>query len=177
MIGVIILAVFAGIWGAAGLSQLGLGPLWCGLPVAISACLLLLVRFGPVSMPVPAPQDRARMDRLVSIWSAIEGVAIFLGITLVGRLGHPEWTMATICLVVGLHFIPLAHGFPRPLYYATGLSMTVLALAGFAAPQIVRPGVVGLGAALLIWATILIMLRRSARAQGGEIGAEHIPQR
>lgn len=176
MIGVIILAVFAGVWGAMGLSQLGLGALWCGLPVAISACLLLLVRFGPVSLPVPSPEGRARMDRLVSILSAVEGVAIFLGIELVGHLGHPEWVMATICLVVGLHFIPLAHGFPRPLYYATGTAMTVLALAGFIVPRIVSSGVVGVGAALLLWATILAMLQRSARAQGGEIGAEHVPQ-
>ncbi|WP_068086533.1 hypothetical protein [Novosphingobium rosa] len=174
MTGLVILAFFAAVWGAAGLSQLGFAAVWFALPVAISVLLLLAARFG--SGPLQAYPDPQKVNRLVGAWSGIEGVAILIGTNLVANLGHPEWVMATVSLIVGLHFLPLAHGFPQPLYYGTGLGLIALALAGFAAPGRVSPGVVGVIAALLIWATIAALLSRSARAQRGKIGAEHVGQ-
>lgn len=171
MVGFIVLACFSAIWAMAGLFQLHAAPVWYGLPVVIGAALLWGALAARGGMPATTTQDKARIDRVVSIWSAVEGVAIFIAVNIEGNTGHAAWTVPTICLIVGLHFIPLARGLPMPLYYRTAVAMVALALAGFLAPARVTPGLVSLGAAAILWITILWALQRAFARMKGQQGA------
>ncbi|WP_244501049.1 hypothetical protein [Streptomyces sp. TP-A0874] len=70
-----------------------------------------------------------------------------------------------MCLVVGLHFLPLARSFAQPQYWWTGGSLMTLALVGALAladgsdPANVRT-LVGFGAAAVLWSTALHVARR-----------------
>jgi hypothetical protein len=161
MVGLVILACFSAIWAVAGLVQMGLGALWYALPVAISALLLWGTFKARGGFAVPTDADKARIDRLVSIWSAVEGVAIFVATNIEGNTGRSAWIMATISLIVGLHFIPLARGLPMSMYYSTGGALIALAAAGFLNPGIATPGLIGVGAAMVLWVTILWALRQA----------------
>lgn len=100
---------------------------------------------------------------MVMTWSTIEGVGILIAVNVVIYLRRPDLQMAAICAVVGAHFLPLARGFPQKSYYVTGLLMIALATGAVINPQAFTPFVVGLGAAVVLWATILTFFRRVPR--------------
>ena len=113
--GVIILSVFAAVWAIAGLISIDADWwLWL-LPVAISVALASW--YWRLVLPAEDPVEGKRIGRLVGFWSAIQGVAIFVAANVVTWLGQPTMIGPAICCIVGLHFLPLARGMPRPLYY------------------------------------------------------------
>ena len=59
-----------------------------------------------------------------------EGLVIFLAVTLVSNIGHPELVIPTIALVVGLHFYPMALVFKRKLDYYVATWATLIAVLG-----------------------------------------------
>lgn len=128
--GVIVLSFFAAIWAILGLHIAG-QPVWAqALPVVLSVVLILLAVTGGRNAPPPSPEERKRIVRTVMIWSAIEGVAIFGGINVLVNIGHSEWEIAYIAIIVGLHFFPLAIGLRAPFYWLTGLGLIGAAAAG-----------------------------------------------
>lgn len=83
------------------------------------------------------------------------------------RAGHPVLIAPVTCVVVGLHFLPLARIFGIvPLYLWTGTILIVIAAVGFV---LVAAGVstgavlaaVGLPAAVILWGTSLQLPRYS----------------
>ncbi len=90
---------------------------------------------------------------MVGIWSAVEGVAILLAVNVAVNLHHPQLIPTAICLIVGLHFVPLTRGFGGPVYYVTGAVMSAVGLAGLAA--LLSPVAVCLAAAASLWLTPL----------------------
>lgn len=156
--GLWVLNVFAAIWGLAGI-VVGHWPLWLTiLPLALSAAILFAasrLKLGPND-----PAARARIGRLVGIWSAVEGVAIFVTANVLINLHRPTALMPAIAIIVGLHFLPLARGIPVRLYYATGAALIALGLAALSLPPFGRALVTGLGAALIMWTSAIVLLRR-----------------
>lgn len=154
--GPIILSLFGAVWAIVGLGFAGVSPLLWLVPMAIGIGMIGLVLRRSRGLVPPPPEEGRRIGKLVGIWSVVEGVAIFMAITICNTLGHPEWIVSSICLVVGLHFFPLARGLPVRLYYVSGAIMSVLGLAGLADLTLIAPSIaVALGAALVLWGTVL----------------------
>jgi hypothetical protein len=106
-----------------------------------------------------APGWQRRYNLLV----LAEVVAIALVAATLGRLERPELIPMAICLIVGLHFLPLGSMFDMPAYRWTAAGLTTVALAGVALVPLegadtARAGV-GIAAALVLWATGIWLTR------------------
>jgi hypothetical protein len=157
--GIGILAFFATAWCAMGLRG-GDYP-WSSIlvPVAISAALLF---WGNRQARALRPDEQnSNRGRLVGIWSAVEGVAIFIAANACVRMGAPGAIGPVIAIIVGLHFLPLARGLPLPLYYLTGAALVldgVAVLLLVPAPQQLM--VTGFVAAVILWASCAALIAR-----------------
>ncbi len=158
--GVIVLSVFAAVWAFLGLHTSG-QVLWVQVvPFALSLALTLAVLIIDRHAARPTPEDRKRIGRTVMIWSFIEGLAIFAGINVLANIGHNEWTLALIAVIVGLHFFPLAVGLRVPLYWLTGLGLIGVAAAGvvLVPSGTVQSAAIGVGCASVLYLTAVIAI-------------------
>jgi len=167
--GVVVLSVFAAIWGVVGLAFTGAsGVVWV-LPLLISLGLFAAGRRVSRHSPAMPEAEQKRLGRLIGIWSGVEGFAIFFGNSVLIAFHRPDLIAAMVCTIVGLHFFPLARGIPLPVYNLTGLAMTLLGAGGLIVSGMVAPAVVGFGAALIMWTTLVSILwpaRAALRAAG-----------
>lgn len=159
--GALILGLFALVWAAAGTSGLTTS---FGVLVAITIAALLLTgtavvlafRFGggdsvgrTRSLPATWLRDVGRIN-------ITQFLAIAATVVILGRVGVPAFIPVVICLVVGLHFLPLARCFGQPQYLWLGGLLIAVAVSGFVAlgfgatMEPVR-ALVGFGAAAVLW--------------------------
>src|ERR1044072_1284314 len=148
---IIVLNLFAAVWGAAAILGAHL-PLWLiAAPILVSGAMLAWS--GRALRNVAPRPDAGRVGRLVGIWSAVEGVAIFATVTALQNLDMVDAIGPAIAIVVGLHFVPLARGIPAPLYYATAGAMVLAGAAALLLPGPERLPATGIAAALILWAS------------------------
>ena len=95
--------------------------------------------------------------------NAIQWILVFVAAAVLSRVGHNEWIIPSIILIMGIHFFPLAVVFKVPRHYATGAAMTLLAIfyplmssAGPTSPV----GCVGAG--IILWVSATAALVRPA---------------
>ncbi len=156
--GLWILNVFAVLWCAAGLWAAH-QPLWpLVAPAAVSAAILI---WASRRASGDAGPDNPNVGRLVGIWSAVEGVAMFLAANTLINLHRSELLLPVFAIIVGLHFLPLARGIPVRLYYLTGAGLIAVGIAGTQMPPSDAPLVVGGVAALVLWASAIGLATRS----------------
>jgi len=113
-----------------------------------------------VGRRAPAIPLSPRAAKVLMGSTAGEGIGIPLGITLVNNLGHGDWALPVIALVVGLHFLPIGWAVPQRFYTMLGLGLIALGLAGFLLPQPMGTLVAGFGGALADWGAALWVIRR-----------------
>ncbi len=160
--GAVIMSAFASMWeilGVSGLASRVQGPaLFSAFAAAVlvaAAVVALTVRLGTRTRPRRirrvAPSS-LRVFRLVNIGQT---VAIVAAVFALGRLDLWDYIPLAVCLVVGLHFLPLARSFAQPQYWWTGGLLTFLALACALLPAGGADArlLLGFGAALALWAT------------------------
>lgn len=102
--------------------------------------------------------------------TAIEAVAILGGVWVISNVLHaPHAGVAWVALVVGAHFVPLAHIFEHRVFAvlgvviaALGVAGLILAATGAAATPIALVSGVGSGIVLLAWALWGATRRRPA---------------
>ncbi len=140
------------IWGLTGVSA-GFALAAAIVAVLAVAVAVTVFRGGDGRRPRRLPRDWQRRYNLLVV---AQFVLIFLASLGLGMVGVPELIPPAICLIVGIHFIPLAGIFDMPAYRVTALGLCGVAVIGGAllAPTgaaTVR-AVVGLGAALVLWA-------------------------
>jgi hypothetical protein len=161
------MALFATVWWVVGLRIAGHGPaLVYPLPLLVGAALggvarRLARRDGAATPASIDAAGQARRGRLVAWASAAEGLAIFLvaGIVL-PKTGHQDATAPMIALIVGLHFVPLAHGLPVPAYYVSAAVLTGVGIVGFGIADLnARITFVSAGAAIVLWLSAAAVLR------------------
>jgi hypothetical protein len=151
--GMVILDLFAAVWAAAAILVAHHPLWWVAAPVAISAAILLWAR----TKGGAAGASPGHVGRIVGIWSAVEGVAMFLAANVLINSGHSDAVMPAFAIIVGLHFVPLARGFPLPLYYATGAAMVLAGTGALLLPGAERGPVAGLASALILWVTSILL--------------------
>lgn len=148
---VVILSLFAMLWGVAALAIENMrGPI-LALPVAVTAALLLAG--WKILPPTTRSRDElARKKRMVRIWSFIEGVLMVGAVLTLGKLHAQAYIPAALAIIVGLHFLPLARGIPERLFYATAVAMIGAGIVG----PLLAPGhlvmlVPAVGGAIILW--------------------------
>ena len=88
-----------------------------------------------------------------------EGIAIAPVALILANTGENRLIPAAIAIIVGLHFLPIARGTPRPLNYATGAAMIAAGVAGL---RLIDGGAVALICTGVLWATCLVMIVQAA---------------
>lgn len=159
--GAIVLAVFALVWAFAAGSGIAAVPVSVAVGVVAAAVTVgaVVTAFrgtrGPVTRTVRLPE---KWNRGVGLVNVAEVAAIFVVFAASNASGHPEFIPVGICLVVGLHFFPLARLFDQGQYTWTAISLTAVSVVGLAvlaagtSAETIRT-VVGLGAAVVLWAS------------------------
>jgi hypothetical protein len=167
-IGLLVLTFFAATWASAGLLVSGATPGLILIPIAVSLALLAWGWRGSGLVG----SSRPNVGKLVGLWSAIEGVAIFVAVNVLENQHRDDLMFPVIVIIVGLHFLPLARGLPRTSYYASGAALVFTGLAALLLPAEQRPIAVGMCAALILWATsvpLILGARRSARTSAARV--------
>jgi hypothetical protein len=159
-IALVVLNVFAALWAWVGLRFSGVATGLTLVPFAVS---LALLAYGWRAAGM-VPAGGSRVGRVVGLWSTIEVVALLITANLLEKLHRPDLMMPCGAIIVGLHFFPLARGIPVRLYHATGAGLVIVGLAGLLLPATDRAIVVGMGAALVLWATALLIVLRAPQA-------------
>ena len=86
------------------------------------------------------------------MWSSIgEGIGIFLASNIVSNMHRPDLLLPAIALVVGLHFLPIAHAASFRPFYSLGAFLLLSAVIGFLVAAPVGGDIAGLAAALGLW--------------------------
>jgi len=154
--GLVILAAFAAAWASLALLLSGAAPGLLLLPIMLSVALLAWGWRGTGSVPSRGPH----VGPLVGRWSAVEGVAIFVASAVLNHVHRGDLIFSAIAIIVGLHLFPLARGIPVRLYYATGAALVFLGVAALLLPRAQQPITVCVGAALILWTTVLVAMLR-----------------
>ena len=100
------------------------------------------------------------------MWSTIgEGAGLFIAANLVMNLHRPELLLPAMMLVVGLHFLPIAHAAAFQPFMALGAALILCAFAGAIMGPRYGSEVAGTGAACGLWLAAIMALRRNWRAK------------
>ena len=165
-----LLAFFGAFWAVMALQQRS--STLTSLLLGIAALVTLGLFAGCVQLwrkarditdtidPASAAHRKATSRRFGMV-VAIEAVAIAVASIWFGAADHPEFIAPIVGVVVGLHFLPLARLFHRPIYYLTGGLMAILSgiaiIALLAGATLGAPEnwsiLVGLANALVLWFT------------------------
>jgi hypothetical protein len=169
--GALILAVAGLVWVSLGTSGTTTTPtgrvLTATVAIAVTlAAIVLAVRSG--SRPAPQRRLPANWLRRAGLVNLAQVVAIAVAVAVLIAAGVPTLVPAVICLIVGLHFLPLARLYGQWQYRWTGALLCLTAVAGIAidlgrSDGALSRSVVGIGAAVILWGTSLHVATRSLR--------------
>ena len=156
------MSVFAAIWWAFGVRLSGpSGALRYAVPMAVAGLLVIMALRSRRGDPPLSPEEDARRGRLVGIASAAEGIAILIGVNVLANVGLRDYTAPVIALIVGAHFLPLAHSLPAQPYYWTAALLMLIGLVGLALPDAdARRTFVSGAAAITLWLTSALIVAR-----------------
>ena len=118
--------------------------------LVLTGAVLARILIGPVS---PAPRPEPDAMRTYWHWVGIEGLAIFAGAFLLGRLGLGELGVLWVIAVVGVHFIPFATAFGRRAYAVLGGVLIAVAVVGVGLAVLfgtTGPALAGVGAGVVL---------------------------
>lgn len=173
--GACVLAPFGLLWGLVASSGLPPSGQWPGRAVAV---LLTVGVLALVLKPTRGGRDE-RVRRQPGDWQKRVGLvnlaelaAIVLVVLAFAGAGVPQLVPPVVCLVVGLHFVPLARLFDQPEYRSTAGGLALGGLAGLAVlavgpSQEASRVVVGAIAAGTLWATSVRLSRRGLGSASG----------
>ena len=166
-IGAAILTLFGLAWALAALLNWPERPTWSiVLSLSIAGSLIAASIFRalhPGGLPSADPSRAAAQGRRAGVWFGIiftlEGVFIAIAAIVLANHSLALWIPVAAALIVGLHFLPLAHLFRVPLYYATGILSIAAAAASFAVQDDrARILTVSLAMASILWLTSTVVL-------------------
>jgi hypothetical protein len=169
--GAIIMSFFGALFAALTLSfQFGWTGLRLGLPFALFAAIALAAVMV-IRRPGEGVSPSRQAERVI-MWSSIgEGIGLFVAANLVINLGHREMLLPAMALVVGLHFLPMAHAMPFRPFYGLGIALLAAAAAGFALGGPTGGAVSGFAGAMALWVAALLAVRRDMQAKSASSGA------
>jgi hypothetical protein len=138
--GLLMMTFFTGIWAGIAYGGLFMSTFRFVLILFLVFMILFLVngvRFFRIAKKFPGAvshedaTEKKRMGKWFGIIFGAEGLAIFLAVNIVIKLGHPDLIIPAIALVVALHFYPMAKIFKRKIDYWLATWATLIAICGF----------------------------------------------
>ena len=170
-IGAIACWAFGVAWAIWGISGLEAGVT---LAIVTIVALALAVIAGVIAFRRGGDRDDRQPKQLPANWQrrynlrvAAEFVIIFLTSLALGRAGYPELIPVAVCLIVGVHFFPLAGIFDMAPYRWTAIALCIVAIAGGGLLAVISStnvrATVGLAAAAVLWASAVRVSPWSAR--------------
>ncbi|MGC4874762.1 hypothetical protein ACLQ26_00640 [Micromonospora sp. DT43] len=160
------LGIFAMVWFSVPAAE---QPLRALLVVGSLAALLTAVLGGMLSARTRGtsggPRNRAT-DRRYLLIVIVEFVAAGLGAAVLVAAGWSAYVPVLVCLIVGLHFFPLAPLLADPLLRPLGVALCVVAAAGLVvglASAVSAGLVIGTGAGVLLLGYAVQSLVRAHR--------------
>ncbi|MBM7490251.1 CHASE2 domain-containing sensor protein [Micromonospora luteifusca] len=159
------LGIFSMVWFSVPAAE---QPLRALLLVGSLVALLTAVVGGVLSSRLRgagSPRDRAT-DRPYLLIVVAEFAAAGLGAAVLAAAGWSEYVPVLVCLVVGLHFFPLAPLLRDPLLKPLGVAMCLVAAAGLVtglASTVSAGLVIGTGAGVLLLGYAVQALIRAYR--------------
>ena len=163
-IALLVLTIFATLWAWAAVWLSGATRSLILLPIALSTALLVAGWRGSGTFPARGPH----VGKVVGLWSTIEILALIVTANALEYVHRADLMIPAAAIIVGLHFFPLARGIPVRLYLATGVGLVLAGILGLLLPPSARATIVGLGAALVLWATALVIVVRARRAAANQ---------
>jgi hypothetical protein len=172
--GALILAVAGLVWvsvGTSGTTATAIGRVATpAVAIAITvAAIVLAIRSG--SRPAPPrrlPDDWLRKAGLVNLGQLV-GIAVAVAVLI--ATGLSALVPAVVCLIFGLHFLPLARLFGQWQYRWTGLLLCLTGVAGIivylGGSGRLSGSVVGIGTAVILWGTSVHVATHSSSASAG----------
>jgi hypothetical protein len=165
--GVVVMTTFGLGWSVVGIGGLPLSRAGMVLLIGLAALIAVGVYVAAhrlhatSSTPDAAERQVAPNVGRIYFWVNIgQAIAIAAAVVAFNGLDAIGLIPPTVCLVVGLHFLPLARSFDTPLYWWTAGLLTLVAVtgavgyaAGLGNGWIVM--IVGFPAAVVLWATSL----------------------
>lgn len=175
--GVIIMGLFGCLWLLWGLSALNLRVPAIVVAVAAFGVSLwirgfALLRTGSQTIKKSAPltahgkREQSRMGRTFGLIFGAEGLLIFLAVNVLNNMHLGEYAVSAIASIVGLHFLPLARLYRRPMYTVVGIIMVVAALLSLAVPASLRTGTLALTMSAILWITCMLVVRKGFTLAG-----------
>ena len=164
-VGAMFFTFFGGAWLAAW-NYLADPQRWLGYVIIGVLAVVLFVsarsryRYYDAALAgqVESPAMRRR-QRWFQIINVAQWVLILITGNVLANLGLGAWVIPAVALIVGLHFLPLAHLFDYRGHYLTGAAFILLALI---VPRIAAGGpadpVLCLCAGLVLWVSALLGL-------------------
>lgn len=102
----------------------------------------------------------------VLLWSSTgEGIGIFVAVNVVNNLHRPDLILPAMALVVGLHFLPIAHAVSFRPFYILATVLLLSAAIGFIVPAPVGSEIAGISAALALWVASITAVSRERDAK------------
>ncbi|MDB5692793.1 MAG: hypothetical protein JWO81_1856 [Alphaproteobacteria bacterium] len=163
--GAIIMSFFGALFAALTLSfQLGWTGIALGLPFVMFAAIALAA-IAVIRRPGEGVSPSKRAERVI-MWSTIaEGVGLFVAANVVINLGHREMLLPAMALVVGLHFLPMAHAIPFRPFYILGAALLAASALGFGIDPPAGGRVSGFSGAVALWVAALLAVHRDMQAK------------
>jgi hypothetical protein len=147
---------------------------WQGAVLALPFLMFLLIVAAAMYV-IRVPGDGVRptpQEEKAILWSSVgEGVGLFLAANIVINLGRPDLQLPAMALVVGLHFLPIAHAAGFRAFYGLGLALILIAIVGFMLRAPTGGAVSGFMAAGALWLASGLAVRRDWLAKGRSRGA------
>ena len=153
-----VLSGFAAVWCYLGILGNGWSIWLVAAPLAMSALFIALARGR--SFPMRSPNPSHKIRRVLLIWTIAEFAAIAAVTTLLMRWHLEDAVLAAAVIIVGLHFIPLAHGIPAPMYYATGALLIGIGIISLMLAPPLEYNFAAFGAAIILWASVVVLLSK-----------------
>ena len=170
---VIVEGFFALMWFSWGQER---PAAWESIALTIGAILAVLVAVGGIVMARRARREPSSLSepaagKRYGIIVGTELASIAVGAAILGATGYDEFIAAWICLVVGVHFVPLDRVFPGIGLVGLAAAVVCVAVVAFivgASTSILPSTVTGLGAGACLLghaASLLVVAARRNRRE------------
>ncbi len=161
--GAVIMAFFGAVFAALTMHlQWQVGSAQLALPfvgfLAIAGAAFHTVRLSGNSIVL------SERTRKALIWSSVgEGIGIFLAVNVVNNLHRPDLLLPAMALVVGLHFLPIAHAASFRPFLVLGMFLVTASCIGFVVASPVGGEIAGIASALALWFASAAAIHRERR--------------
>jgi len=177
----IVVGTFAGLWGISG--SMAIAGVWRWITGLAIGAITLVCYFTAASLrqrarQLPEGEGGAGAGPMshpsFRLAVVAETVAIPIASILLARAGHADLITPAIAIIVALHFFVLTPAFQSNFFAWVGGAMILVALLSLLLPPSVegtaggetiapRTAAVGFGCALILWASIAIIVRETRR--------------